>query len=127
MQRSGHRCEYCQSQDKYSPVFFTIDHIIPISEGGSNDLENLAYACPLCNRLKWQKTTALDSVTNFSTLLFNPRTQVWQDHFKWSDDFFQIIGLSATGRATVSALLLNREKLIRYRREMFDIGQHPPN
>ncbi len=126
MLRSGHRCEYCQSQDRFSPVFFTIDHVVPLFEGGSGDFENLAYACSLCNRLKWQKTSAIDPVTQLPAPLFNPRTQTWRDHFRWSGDFLEILGISATGRATVAALSLNREKLVRYRREMFEIGQHPP-
>jgi HNH endonuclease len=63
MQRSTHCCEYCKSQDRFSPVYFTIDHIIPPVLGGTNDLDNLAYACPLCNRLKWGKITAFDPVT----------------------------------------------------------------
>lgn len=126
MLRSKHRCEYCQSQDRFSPVFFIVDHILPQLRGGSDDLENLAYACTLCNRLKWQRTAAPDPVTKSLAPIFNPRTQNWQDHFRWSDDFLEIIGISATGRATVSALSLNRAKLVFYRREMFEIGAHPP-
>lgn len=125
MLRSNHCCEYCKSQDRFSPVFFTIDHIVPIVENGTDDIENLAYSCPLCNRLKWQKTSAIDPVTNITVHIFNPRLNAWQDHFQWSEDYLQIIGITAVGRATVNTLRLNREKLVRYRKEMFDIGQHP--
>ena len=45
MQRAHQCCEYCQSQDKYSPNLFTIDHIIPEDLGGTNEPDNLAYAC----------------------------------------------------------------------------------
>lgn len=62
MLRSKHCCEYCKSWDKFSPVFFTIDHIIPPLLGGTHDLQNLAYSCPLCNRLKWKKVNAIDPV-----------------------------------------------------------------
>ncbi|HRI58211.1 MAG TPA: HNH endonuclease signature motif containing protein [Saprospiraceae bacterium] len=126
MLRSGHCCEYCKSQDKFSPVFFTIDHIIPPLQGGTHDVENLAYSCPLCNRLKWQKVHGVDPVTKNPVRIFNPRLDRWQDHFQWSEDYLQIIGITAIGRATVDVLRLNREKLITYRREMFEIGQHPP-
>jgi hypothetical protein len=124
--RAENCCEYCKSQDKFSPVFFTIDHINPIAAGGSNELENLAYACSLCNRLKWQKVAIFDSISNQSVPIFNPRNDTWLHHFQWSDDYFQLIGISAVGRATISELQLNREKLIRFRKEMFVIGQHPP-
>lgn len=41
MQRAAHCCEYCKSQDRFSPVYFTIDHIIPPMLGGTNDPDNL--------------------------------------------------------------------------------------
>ncbi|MCK6693149.1 MAG: HNH endonuclease [Thermoanaerobaculia bacterium] len=126
MLRSRHCCEYCKSLDKFSPVFFTIDHIIPPLQGGTHDLRNLAYSCPLCNRLKWQKINAVDPVTNSPVRIFNPRTDVWEERFRWSEDYLQIIGVTAIGRATESALRLNREKLVLYRKEMLEIGQHPP-
>jgi 5-methylcytosine-specific restriction endonuclease McrA len=50
--RGGNCCEFCKSQDKFSPVLFTLDHAFPLSEGGTNDFENLIYCCSLCNRLK---------------------------------------------------------------------------
>lgn len=58
--------------------------------------------------------------------LYNPRTDIWHDHFQWSEDYLNLVGITAIGRATVNALVLNREKLIIYRREMLEIGQHPP-
>jgi hypothetical protein len=127
MQRSAHCCEYCKSQDRFSPVYFTIDHIIPLVLGGASDLDNLAYACMLCNRLKWGKIKAFDSVTNTLVFLYNPRLDIWENHFQWSEDFLEVIGMSSIGRATVAALQLNREKLVHYRKEMIEIGCHPPS
>ena len=37
-----------------SPI--DIDHIMPISRGGANTLENLAAMCPGCNRSKSDRT-----------------------------------------------------------------------
>ena len=42
-------CEFCMSQEKYASQGFTIDHIIPKSEGGTDELENLCLACQGCN------------------------------------------------------------------------------
>lgn len=124
--RSSNCCEYCKSQDKFSPVFFTIDHIVPPNQGGSHDPDNLAYACLLCNRLKWNKLTSYDPVTQTIVRIFHPREDVWSEHFQWSEDFLYIVSITQVGRGTVSALQLNREKLVAYRKEMSAIGQHPP-
>jgi hypothetical protein len=48
------------------------------------------------------------------------------DHFAWSDDFLLIVGLTATGRATIDALQLNRPELFKLRGALLLIGEHPP-
>ena len=50
------------------------------------------------------------------TALFNPRTQRWHDHFKWSADGTQVVGLTPCGRATVVALQLNNLVAIKERK-----------
>jgi hypothetical protein len=120
-------CEYCKSQDKYSPTAFTIDHIVPESADGTSDFENLAYACFLCNRLKSNKLKVFDILTRKWTPLYNPRKDVWNEHFVWHEDATKIIGLSAIGRCTIKELQLNREKLIEYRNCIIPFGTHPPN
>jgi len=54
--RAQECCEYCFSQYRYSPDPFSIEHIIPIPTGGSNDLDNLAFACQGCNSRKYIHT-----------------------------------------------------------------------
>jgi 5-methylcytosine-specific restriction endonuclease McrA len=44
-------CAYCERSEK-----LTIDHIIPISKGGSNDISNICLACLRCNLSKREKT-----------------------------------------------------------------------
>lgn len=50
--RDGQSCAYCLDQD--GP--FEIDHIIPVSRGGTDDSENLTVACSVCNRSKGART-----------------------------------------------------------------------
>lgn len=50
-ERDGAACRYCGETD--AP--FEIDHILPVSRGGSNDPDNLALACFPCNRAKGSK------------------------------------------------------------------------
>ena len=59
-QRANYLCEYCHACEQWQYVRFTIDHVIPLTEGGSNDLDNLALACFHCNRRKGTKLTAVD-------------------------------------------------------------------
>jgi hypothetical protein len=84
-----------------------IDHIIPVAAGGTNDEANLWLACQLCNNHKSDKMGAVDPETGENSALFNPRTQKWTDHFRWSEDGIRVIGLTPIGRATVSALHLS--------------------
>lgn len=43
----NNRCFYCGRQTK-----LTKDHVVPISRGGSDTLDNIVPACMRCNRLK---------------------------------------------------------------------------
>ena len=124
--RANKCCEYCKSQDKYSPTSFTIDHIIPESLDGSSEFGNLAYACFLCNRLKSNKIKSYDVISEKWISLYNPRTNVWEENFAWSEDATNIIGISIIGRCTIKELKLNREKLIEYRTCLIFFGIHPP-
>jgi len=86
-----------------------IEHIVPRAQGGTSERSNLWLSCPLCNRHKGDKTAATDPETGVVVPLFNPRTQPWSEHFRWSDDGTMIDGLTPTGRATVVALRLRTD------------------
>jgi len=125
--RAKRCCEYCKSQDKYSPTAFTIDHVLPESLDGTSEFENLAYACFLCNRLKSNKLRVFDAIIEKWIPLFNPRIDVWNEHFAWNEDATKIIGMSSNGRCTVRELKLNREKLVEYRNCIIPFGTYPPD
>lgn len=59
-QRAGGCCEYCFSQVAFCPDPFSIEHIVPRSKGGSNDLDNLAIACQGCNNSKYSHVCSID-------------------------------------------------------------------
>jgi HNH endonuclease len=120
-------CEYCHAAEQWQYVEFTVDHVCPISKGGNDALINLALACFFCNRRKWNYLTALDPETGQDSPLFNPRQDVWQDHFIWSVDRIRVEGLTAIGRATIQALQFNRERALNLRSADVAIGRHPPS
>jgi len=82
--------------------------------------------CHFCNDHKGARVAALDPVTGEVVRLFDPRHQVWQEHFGWTDKGDRIIGRSTTGRATVAALNLNRPSLVLARQAWVKVGWHPP-
>jgi hypothetical protein len=103
-----------------------MDHVVPMAEGGAEDLENLALACFHCNRRKSNKQTAIDPQSGLHVTLFNPRTQKWSEHFSWSTDGLLIMAQTAAGRATVSLLELNRDRIIKIRLADVAVDRHPP-
>src|SRR5215204_5253069 len=82
----NNRCGYCLSAQQYLFIPLEIDHIIPLAKDGSDDEVNLCLSCRSCNVHKATQTHALDPETKQTVPLFNPRTDVWKDHFNWSSD-----------------------------------------
>ncbi|HQU85364.1 MAG TPA: HNH endonuclease signature motif containing protein [Pyrinomonadaceae bacterium] len=126
-ERADFVCEYCLSQESFSAESFAVEHINPRKTGGKTVKENLAYSCLGCNSHKAAKTEAFDNVSETNVKLFDPRSQNWSEHFVWSSDFTEIFGLTAIGRATVTALKLNRKGVKNLRWALFSVGKHPPN
>lgn len=125
-------CEYCHSAEESSSTLFTIDHILPRSIGGSDELENLALACHRCNNNRYNFVTGTDPETEQEVTLFNPRQQQWSEHFNWSADGLEIRGITPTGRGTCDRLDLNdlynnEGAIIRARRLWIRAGWHPPS
>lgn len=123
--RAQSRCEYCLFPARLTNAPMHCEHIIPKSKGGTSTLDNLALACAWCNGFKSARTHARDPKTGKIVRLFNPRKDKWGRHFRWSEDLTKIEGLTAIGRATVEALRLNRDELVRLRRLLLAIGEHP--
>jgi HNH endonuclease len=127
VQRRGQGlCEYCRSCMEYTGHAFTVDHVIPTSRGGTDDFDNLCLCCFWCNNYKQAAIEATDSRTGRVVSLFNPRTDDWQAHFRWSPTCTRVVGRTAVGRATIVALRLNRPSLVRSRRIWRRHGLHPP-
>jgi hypothetical protein len=128
-QRANFLCEYCHSSEEASTSLFTLDHLIPQSLGGDDSENNLALACHRCNGRRYNFTDGIDPETQ--TSLFNPRMDLWLDHFSWSADGQNIFGISAIGRATLNRLDLNDDfhddgSIKRARRLWIRGGWHPP-
>lgn len=119
-------CEYCLSPEKYSNSTFEVEHILAISKGGTAFLDNLALSCSGCNKYKSDRISLFDAETQTEVTFYNPRKDVWNEHFVWNEDFTEIIGVTAKGCVTIKVLKLNRKNLINLRTVLILAGEHPP-
>jgi hypothetical protein len=114
IERAGNRCEYCQLPAQVAFYPHEIDHVVAEKHGGATDVNNLSFSCWRCNRHKGSDLTSFDPETGRLSLLFNPRTQVWAEHFAYEVE--RIVGLTSEGRTTVNLLQLNSEERLMERR-----------
>jgi len=124
--QARHRGGYCLTSEAIVGTPMEIDHIIPQSLGGPTEEENLWLACSLCNDHKSDRIAALDPLTGTIVRLFDPRHQVWREHFAWTAEGDRLVGVTPTGRATIAALHLNRPSLVKARQAWVSVGWHPP-
>lgn len=124
IQRAANRCEYCGISQLGQVATFHIDHIVPSVGGGETVSDNLALACVSCSLRKGSRQAITDPETGKEVSVFNPRQQIWKEHFSWKG--VEVVGLTATGRATAKALDLNRATMLAIRAEEEILGRHPP-
>ena len=121
--RARQRCEYCRMHQSLQGASFHVEHIIPTSLGGTDELDNLAWACPGCNLKKSNRIRALDPETETEVRLFHPRLDHWEEHFAWQGH--TLIGLTPIGRALITAFDLNHERRLRIRQAEEIFGFFP--
>ncbi len=121
--RAGRVCEYCHAPEIISNMAFEVEHIIPRAKNGSDELDNLALSCRICNLRKSNHLDGIDPLTQAIAPLFNPRRHIWSEHFeKQPYPPYQIIGKTAIGRATATRLELNSSLQLRAREFWVALG-----
>ncbi len=109
-ERAGNCCEYCHINLDLSPYPPEIDHIIAEKHDGETTEDNLCLSCGFCNRNKGPDVGSYDRVTKTFVSLYNPRFDVWSDHFTLKDG--RVEPLTPQGRVTVKILQFNDEDRI---------------
>lgn len=125
MELDGWRCAYCRSP-MIVVIPMVVEHIVPIISAGPSVVDNLFLSCYRSNEFKWARQTAPDPSDGHIAALFHPRQQPWQEYFAWADEATAILGLTASGRATVELLRLNNDWIVQARRLWARIGLQPP-
>jgi hypothetical protein len=124
-QRAEHRCEYCHAPEAIFNFAFEVEHVIPVSQQGSDDESNLALACRACNLYKTNHLTGIDEVSQNEVPLFHPRRDSWEEHFRVDPETCVLHGLTPTRRATVARLRLNALLQLEARRQWRQLGLFP--
>ena len=122
IKRAGYRCEYCHFPQRVALLSFEMEHIISEKHGGITAFENLALACPHCNRAKGSDLGSLDPQTQQLIPFFNPQTQKWSDHFLLVEA--NIVPQTPEGRVTVLILQFNDSQRSQERASLIAIGQY---
>jgi HNH endonuclease len=122
-QRAVGTCEYCLIHQTFSIYSHEVDHVIAAKHSGESTEDNLVLACLSCNRHKGSDLTSIDPLTGAITPLFNPRTQIWSEHFQLEEGF--ILGLTAIGRTTIFLLRINEMNRLQLRQALVVQGLYP--
>ncbi|MGK3967791.1 HNH endonuclease [Sorangium sp. So ce118] len=108
----GGRCGYCGVSETSVGGELEIDHFHPLAAGGSDDIENLAYACTACNRFKGDYAPAHDAPE--SLRLLRPQRDDFGAHVQ-ETVHGRLIGLTPRGWFHIQRLHLNRPQLVERR------------
>ncbi|MEC4817139.1 MAG: HNH endonuclease signature motif containing protein [Scytonema sp. PMC 1069.18] len=123
IERASGRCEYCLIHQNFSIYTHEVDHIIAVKHRGETTDENLALSCLSCNRHKGSDFATIDQVTKEIVPLFNPRRQVWDEHFNLEGA--RIEGKTQIGQGTARLLQFNVPNRILQRQVLMNQGQYP--
>ena len=123
--RAGHRCEYCHAPEAIFNFPFEVEHILPVSEGGTDELENMCLSCRSCNLFKSNHILGLPSKAGLMASLFHPRRDVWDEHFRLVIETSFLEGRTDIGEGTVARLQMNSPIQLAARRAWMRLGLFP--
>ena len=119
--RANDRCEYCHLPQAAAPFLtFHIEHVQARQHVEDDSLENLALACPDCNRHKGPNLTTIDPQTRLIVRLFHPRQDEWDSHFEYRGAI--LVGRTLVGEATIRLLQMNTVERVEMRAELHASG-----
>ena len=81
IERYGFKCLFCKIDFREYPHLFSVDHIEPLFEGGTDDLSNLIGVCRMCNISR--RSMPIDDFVEYS---FNQRMRngAWDTNKKYN-------------------------------------------
>lgn len=110
----GRRCGYCGVSEVWVGGELEVDHFCPLGHDGTDALDNLVYACTICNRFKSDYWPTADASENLR--LLHPDQDDLAAHLLETADS-RLVGLTPRGWFHIDRLHLNRPQLIDLRRQ----------
>lgn len=120
--RARHICEYCHAPEVVFNLPFEVEHVTPQAHGGETGEENLALSCRSCNLYKSDSVSGFDELAQREVRLFNPRRDIWREHFSVIEETGEIEGLIEIGRATITRLRINSKAQVEARKQWLKLG-----
>jgi hypothetical protein len=120
--RAGHICEYCHAPEAVFNFPFEVEHIYPQALGGETNEENLALSCRSCNIYKSDRISIIDEETKTEIRFFNPRLDIWTEHFIFQKDSGEISAATEIGEVTIDCLKINSRAQIEARKRWTKLG-----
>lgn len=105
----GGRCGYCGVHETSVGGELEMDHFHPQAAGGSDDIENIVYACTTCNRFKGDYAPAPGAPE--SLRLLHPLRDDLSAHID-ETTLGRLVGLTSRGWFHIQRLHLNRPQLV---------------
>lgn len=100
-----------------------VDHIRSLKHQGATSLENLCWACALCNGFKGSDIATYVPETTELTRLFNPRLDHWHSHFAWKNGV--LLPSTVIAAATIALLRMNSDRRVSHRQLLIKCGLFP--
>jgi hypothetical protein len=119
-------CEYCLVHERFLATTFHVDHARSIKHGGKTEFINLVFACAHDNQNKGSNVaTFIDENSNEIVRLFNPRIDLWDEHFFLIGG--EILSKTTIGAATIRILDMNQPERVLFRTALANAGFYPEN
>lgn len=111
--RHGYKCAYCGISETDVGGLLEVEHFRPLAKGGTDDIENLLYACTICNRFKSDYWAGEE--TSIHLRLLHPVHDSLDEHLSELPNG-TLIGLTERGWFHIEWLHLNRPQLVTFRK-----------
>jgi HNH endonuclease len=111
-----YRCGYCGVDEAKVGAELTVDHYQPTASGGTDQIDNLVYACHRCNQYKgdyWPTPERIGS----GFYVLHPHRHSVAEHWHENEDTGELEPSTVTGTFHIRLLHLNRSQLVVHRLE----------